>query len=199
MRREFTEFDQVPPLLRGLVRLPRPRASASNGRIEALRARLVELAEKEQVREVLAIVCEHVAAVLELGAPSAVVIDRGFLDMGLDSVMAMELRNRLDAVTGLRLSATVVFDYPNPKALADHVLALLLPEDDADGGNAVGDAEIRRTLATIPVDRLRESGLLDALLGLADGGAAQERAVGAAAIQDMAVEDLMRLALGANA
>jgi hypothetical protein len=46
--------------------------------------------------------------------------------------MAMELRNRLEAVTGLRLSATVVFDYPTPAAMADHVVQRLQPAAEVD-------------------------------------------------------------------
>ncbi|MFI0424549.1 type I polyketide synthase [Spongiactinospora sp. 9N601] len=196
MRRVFTAFDRLPPLLRGLIRMPRPRAGASGGRAEALRARLGGLTGAAREREALDLVREHVAAVLGHAAPASVAVDRGFLDMGMDSVMAVELRNRLDAVTGLRLSSTAIFDHPTPKALADHVLAGLLPPADQSGPEP-DDAVIRRLLATVPVDRLRAAGLLDPLLGLAvPGEETAEPPDGAAAIKDMAAEDLVRLALG---
>ncbi|SDM36894.1 Acyl transferase domain-containing protein [Allokutzneria albata] len=191
LRRAYGRYDRVPPLLRGLVRLPRPRTEVSDARATALRARLAELSEDDRAREVSGLVRDHVAAVLGI---ADVVADKGFLDMGMDSVMAMELRNRLDAVTGLRLSATVVFDYPTPDALAGHVLDRLLPAAPA---NAVSDDQVRRLLAALPIARLRESGLLDPLMRLAEEPAEDVAAPvdHAAAIKEMGVDDLVRLAL----
>ena len=66
--------------------------------------------------------------------------------------------------TGLRLSATLIFDYPTPTAVASHVLAqLLTDEQDVDPD----EAEIRKILASVPLDRVRELGLLEILLKLA--------------------------------
>lgn len=193
LRKEAVRFDQVPPLLRGLIRRPKTRAGTPGAQAEALRARLAELPEQDRMREVLGLVREHVAAVLGHAAAASVETGRGFLDMGMDSLMAVELRNRLGAVTGLRLPSTLVFDYPSVQAVAGYLVAALLPEAAPDAGRTAEDDAIRRVLATLPVARLRASGLLDALLGLADDPLGQDppQADGELAIKEMAVADLV--------
>ncbi|MFD0493497.1 type I polyketide synthase [Streptomyces rhizosphaericus] len=128
----------MPPLLSGLVRrsvTPR-RASAQEeaGSQEAsLARRLAGLGQGERRRMLLRLVQEHAATVLGHGTASAVDTDRGFLELGFDSLTAVELRNRLNAASGLRLPATLIFDYPTPAALAGHLGAEIAPvaADDA--------------------------------------------------------------------
>ncbi|WP_433796197.1 SDR family NAD(P)-dependent oxidoreductase [Actinoplanes sp. CA-252034] len=84
--------------------------------------------EPAQRREAVArMIRAEAAAVLSHPDPDALDADRSFQELGFDSMTAVELRQRLNAVTGTRLSATAVFDHPTPQALTEHVLAQLTP------------------------------------------------------------------------
>ncbi|MER5646395.1 type I polyketide synthase [Streptosporangium sp. NPDC002524] len=131
---------QPPPLLRGLVRPQRRAARTSSATGPALAYRLARLPEEQRAGAVLDVVTAEVAAVLGTSAGS-VAPERPFNDLGLDSLTAVELRNRLDALTGLRLPATVTFDHPTPEALTGY----LLPElanviKPGESGEPVGSA-----------------------------------------------------------
>ncbi len=118
----------LPAVMRGLVRVPMRRASTGTVGTDAgtLVRQLMELSEAEQTRMLLNLVRTHVAAVLRHSDADSVEADRAFKDLGFDSLTAVELRNRLNTATGLRLPATLVFDHPNPAALATHLHAQLL-------------------------------------------------------------------------
>ncbi|MFC9954314.1 type I polyketide synthase, partial [Streptomyces prasinus] len=118
----------VHPLLRVLAPREERRAASGADDPAVLRTRLSGAPEAEQRRILLDLVRGRLAAALGFSSPGAVDADRGFLEMGLDSLTGVELRNRLSAATGLRLPATLVFDHPTAADVARHLRTLLAPE-----------------------------------------------------------------------
>ncbi|WP_344432313.1 type I polyketide synthase, partial [Amycolatopsis minnesotensis] len=113
------QFDggAVPPLLRDLMRPARRVSAAGTPVAEGLAA----MGDDERHEFALATVVTETAAVLGRADAGTVSPTRAFTDIGFDSLTAVELRNRLGALTGLRLPATLVFDYPTPLALAKFI------------------------------------------------------------------------------
>ncbi|MDT0543549.1 type I polyketide synthase [Streptomyces lonegramiae] len=122
---------EVPWLVRAVSdRMPRRRAAGSDpAAVSTLTRRLTELRPADRVRAVVDLVSTEVAAVLGHASPAAVEVRREFRELGFDSLTAVELRNQLAHTTGLRLPSTLVFDYPTPMALAEHLVAELVGTD----------------------------------------------------------------------
>ncbi len=87
--------------------------------------RLAGLSADQRLAVTIQMVCEHTAAVLGRGDAADVDSVEAFTDAGLNSLSAVELRNRLKAVTGATLPTTAVFDHPTPTELARHLLSHL--------------------------------------------------------------------------
>ncbi|MER6416993.1 SDR family NAD(P)-dependent oxidoreductase, partial [Streptomyces humidus] len=118
----------LPDVRRVLAEETAPRSDTANG-ASPLRDRLTPLAPAERDRLLTDLVREHAAAVLGHDTADAVQPDRAFRELGFDSLTAVEMRNRLNTATGLRLPVTVLFDYASSTALARHVREELLGPD----------------------------------------------------------------------
>ncbi|MEU4742780.1 beta-ketoacyl reductase [Actinosynnema sp. NPDC023658] len=122
--RDQADAGTLPAVLRGLVR-QRPRKAVAGG--VSLAERLAAVPAEERGQVLVDVVRSTVAAVLDHPAVDGVEAERTFKELGFDSLTAVELRNRLNTATGLRLPATLVFDHPTPTALAAHLLRVLQP------------------------------------------------------------------------
>ncbi|MEV0126653.1 SDR family NAD(P)-dependent oxidoreductase [Streptomyces sp. NPDC050703] len=149
--RAVRELPAVPPVLSGLVRTTTRRAAESGDPAAALRDRLASLAGDERERVLLDLVRTQASAVLGHAGPEAVALGQAFTELGFDSLTAVDLRNRLNLATGLRLPATLVFDYPTPAALAAFIGTEFAdaPADAAPTGTAVAVAVTDEPIAIV--------------------------------------------------
>ncbi|HEY5285572.1 MAG TPA: type I polyketide synthase [Solirubrobacteraceae bacterium] len=194
----------LPALLRGLVSVPSAHALVEEGN-EALAARLATLSIEERADAMLELVCEQAAAVLGHTHAGAIDPRRSFKDLGFDSLAAVELRNRLSALSALALPSTLIFDHPSAQELARHLLLGMFADDAQSVERDPQEIAVREALAEIPLARLRETGLLEMLLALAENGnatgyrqsvgASEQREVADAidAIDALDVDELIRM------
>ncbi len=130
VRLDLPDGTDVPALLRGLVRAPARRTAAPRDATgDGLAGRLAGRSVDQQEAILGELVRTHVAAVLGHAAQDAVADDRSLKDAGFDSLTAVELRNRLNTATGLRLPTTLAFDHPTVTALVTHLRARLAGQD----------------------------------------------------------------------
>lgn len=153
------------PLLRAIPEA-QPQAPAPGSGEDAAQsaeseftARLAAMTDAEQARHLLDLVRGQAAALLGHEDASAVGPRRAFKELGFDSVAAVDFRNRLGVTTGLRLPATVVFDYATPQALATHLRSLLVAgAAPAEPLLAVLD-RLEATVADLPADEIERTGI----------------------------------------
>ncbi|MEV0364691.1 type I polyketide synthase [Nocardia fusca] len=158
LRRE-AHAGAIPALLRGLI-AHSERNAASGTRSRGFDLDRIPDAEREQA--VADLVLEHAAAVLGYASARDIRPDKGFDDMGFDSLGGVELRNRLSEATGLRLPSTLVFDYPAVTELARYLHGRLAP-----AGTALTPAADRSAPGAAPGDLARLEALVDHVLAVA--------------------------------
>nr|WP_312871207.1 SDR family NAD(P)-dependent oxidoreductase [Streptomyces lonarensis] len=102
--------------------------------------KLAAMSAAERRRTVVEIVRAQATAVLGHDSVAEVPAERAFKDIGFDSLTAVELRNRINTATGVKLPSTVVFDHPNATALAEEILSRLLGSDSNETTSVVVNA-----------------------------------------------------------
>ncbi|MEV5887687.1 type I polyketide synthase [Streptomyces sp. NPDC052020] len=141
-------------------------AEAASGLVD----RLAALPESEQRREVLDLVRGQVALVLAYDSPGAVQSSRAFSELGFDSLTAVEFRNRLSTVTGLKLPATLLFDYASPEVLAAHLHGELCPSGAGPAVPVLAELErIELVAAALSAEEIERSRISHRLQELVDG------------------------------
>ncbi|ALG12160.1 type I polyketide synthase [Kibdelosporangium phytohabitans] len=157
-----TDLTALPPVVRGLVTVRRRTAETVVRLGSALPETFAGMDERELGERLLAVVRASTADVLGYGSPDQVEPEQAFKDLGFDSLTAVELRNALNRVTGQRLPATLVFDYPTPVELAEYLRSLVAPVARTASEAALDDLDrLANALAATEVDaevrsRLRE-------------------------------------------
>jgi malonyl CoA-acyl carrier protein transacylase len=159
---------RTPDLLRELAGRRSVRRADNNGSAAPVRG--PDLGDEHAL---LRFVQAQAAEVLLHGSTDAVGPDRGFTELGFDSLTMVELRNRINDATGARLPATALFDHPTPALLAAHVQRRMRP---AGAAGLLGDLEnLERSAAAADHDtRAAVAERLRTLLAALENGADDE-------------------------
>ncbi|MEU8860165.1 SDR family NAD(P)-dependent oxidoreductase [Streptomyces umbrinus] len=175
---------------------------SGNGGDPALIARLAALPEAEREPTLVELVNEQVAQVLNYDDPAEIGQDRAFKDLGMDSMTAIDLRNRIGATVGVLLPATLVFDHASPAALARHLRKELFDDEPGTVEGVLADlARLEATMTALPPEEIARTRLparLQSLIsrltestGGADGTDGTDSAAVADRLQEASAADVL--------
>ncbi|QBI54871.1 type I polyketide synthase [Streptomonospora litoralis] len=170
--------------------VPAPAAPVA-GPAESLADRLAALPETESRNTVRELVRGTAAAVLGYAGAEAIDSEQGLLDAGFDSLTAVELRNRLNKATGLRLPVTLLFDYPTAAAIGEYLCGELLPDPEARARAELDELEQRiRGFAENGAGRDRLARLRAVLDSVQENGGGAEEGATATRIESASDDEM---------
>jgi hypothetical protein len=178
----------VPALLRELAKGSLIQQKKESNLV-SLKEKINKLPEQKKFSSLLSFVTIEIAMVMSLNI-SAIPAKKPLKELGLDSLLAIEIKNRLSAMVGEELPATLLFDYPSAFAITQYLFDRFFKESlsanrsdvsssyskahsrakgglKADNSN-LSDEEIKNILSSIPISSLRENILLEQLIKLSD-------------------------------
>ncbi|MDG4810889.1 type I polyketide synthase [Micromonospora sp. WMMD1120] len=160
----------TPPLLADLAGGPARPAAPGPAPAESLAERLAGRSEQEQHALLLDLVRAVAGQVLGHTDPGEIALGLPFRDLGFDSLTAVEMRNRLAERTGIRLPATAIFDYPDPRSLAVHLHQRLAPPPAVpDYQQVLGELHrLRDVLAGMELSAEERAGVTATLRAMTD-------------------------------
>lgn len=189
---------RVRPLLDGIAEAHRAmHEKVVDEELSSQRNTILALPADKREAALLELVLQEVAAVLGLSASQAIDPDEPLNNLGLDSLMAVQLRDRFEHLTQTELSATLAFDYPTPLALSAHFAGLLIPATAA-AQSSLNWEELAKILPTLSDAQLADYELTQGLQKLlADGqeptGTDEPDGVQDEDVEDMETDDLLSL------
>jgi acyl carrier protein len=193
-RRAAADPAALPALFRGLV----PAVPHTVRAVPAVswKEQLGALPSDERRRRFTELIRSEIATVLGHRNAAGIDAQTSFQELGFDSLMAVELRNRLGRASGLTLPTTMIFDYPNAEALAGELFKVVFGGADEQPvpAGSFDEAAFRSALSAVPLTVLKDAGVFAILQRLAagtasDGGTLNE-------FDEMDVDELVRAALG---
>lgn len=147
---------EPPPVYRNLISgASQPRSSRKTS-VPTLGADLADVPAAQQRDHVLTAVRAHFAATLGYSDPAGIDVNLTFKELGFDSLTAVEVRNRLNTATGIVFPPTLVFDYPTPAVLVDHIWERLTSSSEPERRSDRNEAESRTPAVAEPTAKVEE-------------------------------------------